>query len=47
MTKRRSKIYTESVSGSNGIPASAAQFERIRTVVESSVLRAPVRQEVR
>ena len=47
VAKRRSKVYTESVSGSNGIPASAAQFEKIRTVVESSVLRAPVRQMVR
>ena len=47
VAKRRSKVYTESVSGSNDIPASAAQFEKIRTVVESSVLRAPVRQEVR
>ena len=47
VAKRRSKIYTESVSGSNGIPASAAQFEKIRTFVESSVLRAPVPQMVR
>lgn len=47
VAKRRSKVYTKSVSGSNSIPASAAQFEKIRTVVESSVLRAPVRQRVR
>ena len=47
VAERRSKVYIERVTGSNGIPASAAQFEKIRRVVESSVLRAPVRQEVR
>ena len=47
VAKRRSKVYTEKISGSNGMPASAAQFEKIRSVVESSVLCAPVRQEVR
>ena len=47
VAKRRSKVYTEKISGSNGMPASAAQFERIKWVVERSVLRAPVRQEVR
>ena len=47
VAKRRSKVYTESVSGGNGIPASTVQFEKIRTAVESSVLRAPVRQRVR
>lgn len=47
VVRRRSKVYTDSDTGGNGIPASAAQFEKIRTVIESSVLRAPVRQEVR
>ncbi|KAJ7333635.1 cerebellar granular layer formation [Desmophyllum pertusum] len=34
VAKRRSKVYTEN-----------AQFEKIRTVVENTVLRAPVRQQ--
>lgn len=45
--KRRSKVYLGSVTCGNGIPTSAVQFEKMRTVVETSVLRAPVRQEVR
>lgn len=47
VAKRRSKVYTENSIGDNGMPASAAQFEKIRTLVENTVLRAPVRQEVR
>lgn len=45
--KRRSKVYLGSVTCGNGIPTSAVQFEKMRTVVETSVLRASVRQEVR
>ncbi|XP_078358462.1 uncharacterized protein LOC144643172 isoform X1 [Oculina patagonica] len=45
VAKRRSKVYTVNGIGDNGIPASAAQFEKIRTLVENTVLRAPVRQE--
>ena len=45
--KRRSKVYLGSFTCGNGIPTSAVQFEKMRTVVENSVLRAPVRQEVR
>ena len=45
--KRRSKVYLGSFTCGNGIPTSAVQFETMRTVVENSVLRAPVRQEVR
>lgn len=47
VAKRRSKVYKENCSGDSGIPASAAQFEKIRALVENTVLRAPVRQEVR
>lgn len=47
VAKRRSKVYLGSVTCGNGIPTSAVQFEKMRTVVETSVLRAPVRQEVR
>ena len=46
VAKRRSKIYTENGIDYNGIPASVAQFEKIRTLVENTVLRTPVRQEV-
>ena len=46
VVRRRSKVYTEDCSGYKGIPASAAQFEKIRTLVENTLLRAPVRQEV-
>ena len=46
VTKRRSKVFKENCSGDGCVPVSAAQFEKIRTLVESTVLRAPVRQEV-
>ena len=44
--ERRSKVYKEYCTADSGIPATVAQFEKIRTVVEQTVLRAPVRQEV-
>ena len=47
VTKRRSKVYEEYCSTDSGIPTTATQFEEIRTLVEGTVLRAPVRQEVR
>lgn len=45
--KRQSRVYKENGIEDTGIPRSAAQFEKIRALVENTVLRAPVRQEVR
>ena len=46
VTKRRSKVYKEYCHEEGGIPATVAQFEKIRTLFETTVLRVPVRQEV-
>ena len=46
VTKRRSKVYKEHCLDESGIPATVAKFEKIRTLFENTVLRAPVRQEV-
>ena len=46
VTERQSKVYKEYCTVDIGIPATVAQFEEIRTVVEKTVLRAPVRQKV-
>lgn len=46
VTKRRPKVYKEHCLEESGIPVTVAQFEKIRTLFENTVLRAAVRQEV-
>lgn len=47
MMKRQSMVYDKYSSSESGIPRTFEQFEWIRAHVESTVLREPVRHEVR